>query len=147
MKFLLIALLIGRWASCEASPATNDADRVFVYMTIGDRSCSGTNIWWLSATQAARLPKWHSGGAQPPLSLNKALKSAKKWIDSKGGGSVEEVVLRPVGRNDSSPYRNLFYYRFTFGVAPYLNHLSCIILMDGTTLEPECHEHAELRRN
>lgn len=147
MKFLLVALFIGCWASCKASPATNDADRVFVYMSTFDRNCSGTNIWWLSATQAGRLPKWHSRSTQPPLSLDKAVRSAKKWIDSKGGGDVYEVVLRPVGPEDSSPYRQLFYYRFTFDVAPYQNHLTCIVLMDGTTLEPECHEYAEVRRN
>ena len=147
MKSLLIALFVGSWVCCEASPAGNDGKRVFVDMTDGDRNCSGTNIWWLSATQAARLPKWDPRSTQPPLSLNKALKSAKKWIDSKGGGDVEEVILRPVGRRDSSPYRYLFYYRFSFGVVPYGNHLTCIVLMDGTILKPECHEYAEPRRN
>ena len=142
MKFLLMAVFIGCWTSCKAAPAKGEGRRLFVYQTDGDRSCGGTNVWWLSPRQAAQLPKWHPGrSAQPPLSLKKALKSAKKWIDSKGGGEIEEVVLRPVQHSDSSPYRQLFYYRIRFGVAPYLNHLTCIILMDGTVLEPECHEY------
>jgi hypothetical protein len=147
MNFLIVTLFMGCWACCEASPATNDADRVFVHMAIGDRGCCGTNVWWLSRTQAARLPKWHAADTKPPLSLNKALRSAKKWIDAKGGGVIEEVVLRPVDPSDSTPYGHLFYYRISFGVAPYGNHLTCIVLMDGTVLEPECHEYAELRRN
>ena len=40
MKSLLIALFVGCWVCCEASPAGNDGKRVFVDMTDGDRNCS-----------------------------------------------------------------------------------------------------------
>ena len=140
-----MAVVVCGWLCCEAAAPKNEGARLFVYQTESDRSCSGTNFWYLSTTQAARLPKWHPTSPEPPLSLKKALRSAKKWIDSKGGGEIEEVVLRPLRPSDSSPYRYLFYYRITFGVAPYLNHLTCIVLMDGTVLEPECHPYREQR--
>jgi len=98
----------------------------------------GTNRWWLPLSRCKQLPIWQPNKGGPPLSLTKAIKIADKWITSKGSrGDVESILLRPVTRNDADPYRFTFYYMIEFGVAPYGNHLTCIVLMDGTVLEPE----------
>jgi hypothetical protein len=145
MRLVLMAVLICGWVCCKAAAPINEGAPLFVWQEEADKSCGGTNFWYLSTTQAVRLPKWHPSSPEPPLSLEKALRSAKKWIDSKGGGEIEQVVLRPLRLEDSSPYRHVFYYRISFGVSPYLNHLTCIVLMDGTVLKPECHPYREQR--
>ena len=106
---------------CEAEPYRN----------------SGTNHWWVPLSRLERLPLWRGEG-NPPLSINKALRIAREWITPKSGnGSVDHIVLRPIEPGAESKYKFLYYYVIEFCVAPYGNHITCVILTDGTVVEPE----------
>lgn len=112
-------------------------DSVLLYQTDMDWG-GGTNQWRLAVQRLHDLPKWNFEKGDPPISQMKALKIARNYLSSKGvSGScdVEEIVLRSVNPS-SFPFH--FYYRIRFGnVNAYLNHMTCIILMDGTVLKPE----------
>jgi hypothetical protein len=99
---------------------------------------AGTNQWWLSQDRLERLPRW-KGHGDPPVSIKKAVKVAQKWISPKGGeNDVESILLRPIGPGDMrSKYRFAYFYIIRFGVAPFGNHITCVVLMDGTVLEPK----------
>ncbi len=83
------------------------------------------------------LPQWKPDEEKPPLSLTKAIQIAAKWIAKRsGGGDVETILIRPVGlANDQ--FRYIYFYQIKFGVNPIDNYMTCIVLMDGTVLEPE----------
>jgi len=100
---------------------------------------SGNDDWFLSTNRCSKLPAWHPEKKDPPLSVKKAIRIAKSWLVKKGlgGGQIELILLRPVNRTDDGPYRSTFFYVIEFGVAPYGNHVTCVVLMDGTVLEPE----------
>jgi hypothetical protein len=147
MKISFLALCVGMLAFSGAHGALGAEHRVLLYETNTDRGAD-TNQWWLSLSRLERLPKWNPQRvAEPPLSVKKALKAARKWILTRGvgGGDVEEIVLRPV-HPDEAPFSSVFYYRIRFGVAPFGNHLICIVLMDGSVLEPESHDRTETRK-
>jgi hypothetical protein len=69
----------------------------------------------------------------------KALRLARKWIASKSGdGQVDHILLRPINPDSSeSKYRLTYFYAIEFRVSPYGNHITCLVLMDGTVLEPK----------
>jgi hypothetical protein len=98
----------------------------------------GTNQWWLPLNRLERLPHWRGHG-NPPVSLKNALKAARKWITPKSGdGDVDHILLRPINPDDSdSKYRFSYFYTIEFCVSPYGNHITCVVLMDGTVLEPK----------
>jgi len=98
----------------------------------------GTNQWWLPLERLERLPYWRGEG-NPPISIAKALKVARRWIKSKSGnGGVDHILLRPINPDSLKPkYRLSYYYTIEFCVSPYGNHITCIVLMDGTVLEPK----------
>lgn len=98
---------------------------------------AGTNQWWLPVSRIAQLPIW-KGEGEPPISTKRALKIARKWIASKSGnGEVNRIILRPINADESeSKYRHSFYYIIEFRVNPFGNHITCVVLMDGTVLEP-----------
>src|ERR1035438_674418 len=97
-----------------------------------------TNQWWLPLNRLERLPHWRGHG-NPPVSLKNALKAARKWITPKSGdGDVDHILLRPINPDDSdSKYRFSYFYTIEFCVSPYGNHITCVVLMDGTVLEPK----------
>jgi hypothetical protein len=99
---------------------------------------AGTNQWWLPMDRLGRLPPWRGEG-DPPVSIKKALKVARKWIASKSGdGAVAHILLRPINPDSSEPkYRLSYFYTIEFCVSPYGNHITCVVLMDGTVLEPK----------
>jgi hypothetical protein len=83
-----------------------------------------------------RLPQWRGEG-DPPLSIKKALRAARKWITPKSGnGDVSKILLRPLNPDGPGRYASTYFYAIEFCVAPYGNHISCVVLMDGTVLEP-----------
>jgi hypothetical protein len=131
-------MLIGLMTACSIQNATAEEDKLLLYQSAGDFG-GGTNQWWISTSSLLRTPRWKLERNEPPLSLRTALTSAKKWIAKKGvgGGDVESIVLRPATSNDSSPFRHSFYYIIRFGIAPYGNHATCVVLMDGTIVEPQ----------
>lgn len=96
-----------------------------------------TNEWWLPVSQMERLPQWRGEG-DPPLSLKKALKIARKWITPQSGnGDVNQLLLRPLNPDGPGRYASTYFYVIEFCVAPYGNHITCVVLMDGTVLNPK----------
>jgi hypothetical protein len=142
MKSLIIALCFGWLAFAGANNLQGQESRLLLYQTDKDQG-GGTNLWWLSLSRVEQLPKWLPDKPEPPVSQTKALKIARKWITSQGGwgGDVEYILLSSVNPDEPS-FRSVFYYRIRFGFPPYKNHVTCIILMDGTVLEPELHQSA-----
>jgi hypothetical protein len=99
------------------------------------------DVWKLPISRCAKLSEWNPQEGEPPLSLGKAAAIASKWVSSKNHpGDVESIEVRPVNRSESGKFTRVFFYAFTFSVAPYGNHKSCVVLMDGTVLEPEPHQ-------
>jgi hypothetical protein len=99
---------------------------------------TGTNQWWLPPDRLERLPRWRGEGS-PPVSIKQALKIARKWISPKSGnGDIDHILLRPINPDASeSKYRSCYFYTIEFSVSPYGNHITCVVLMDGTVLEPK----------
>ena len=97
-----------------------------------------TNQWWLPLDRLERLPRWRGVG-NPPVSVKKALKVARKWIASKSGdGEVDHILLRPINPDASeSKYRLCYFYTIEFCVHPFGNHITCVVLMDSSVLEPK----------
>jgi len=99
---------------------------------------AGKDIWNISSNRCASLPEWKPQKGEPPLSLGKAASIASEWASSKNhGGDIESIEVYPVNRSKSGKFTSVFFYAITLEVAPYQNHISCVVLMDGTVLEPE----------
>ena len=144
MKILVIAICFVILTFAGAETVCGADTRILLFETDMDWG-GGTNQWWLSLSQMDRLPKWNPQKNDRPLvAVETALKMARKWIFKKAGfrGVVEEIVLRPV-HPDEAPYNSVFYYRIRFQAGPYGNHMTCIVLMDTTVLEPEWHAYTE----
>ncbi len=128
--------LLGLMTLCAVVSVLGEEDKIQLYQTDMDWG-GGTNQWWLRIGRLEKLPKWYPEKGEPPISQSAALKIARKWTASRGvSGSynVDSILLRSVG----GKYQFDFYYRIVFGnVNAYLNHMTCVVLMDGTVLEPE----------
>ena len=99
---------------------------------------AGKDVWSISSNRCASLPEWKPQKGEPPLSLGKAASIASEWASSKNhGGDIESIEVYPVNRSKSGKFTSVFFYASTLEVAPYLNHISCVVLMDGTVLEPD----------
>lgn len=104
------------------------------------RRSGATNEWWISGKRLAKLPTWDPIKEGPPISVGKAMKLATKWMMKRERLTgpyfdVERIVLFRIGP-ESSAYRDVFCYIITFGVGSF-DHQSCVVLMDGTVLEPK----------
>jgi hypothetical protein len=99
---------------------------------------AGTNQWWLPLDRLERLPRWQGQG-DPPVRIKKALRVARQWIAKKSGdGDVDHILLRPINPDSAeAKFRLVYYYTIKFCVSPYGNHITCVVLMDGTVLEPK----------
>jgi len=99
-----------------------------------------TNVWSVSMEVLEKAPSWKMGDGEPPVPLGKAIVLAKAWIVSKGcetNSWVREVVVHPV-YPIGEKYSHMCYYNILFGgVGIYGHYRRCIILMDGTIVEPE----------
>ena len=103
------------------------------------QSYGGTNVWLVAKSRLDKLPSWKFGDGEPPLPVGKAAATAKAWLVSRGcstNSCVVEVTIRPV-----SPYEGEFqgicYYNFLFGNVGLVGHYQrCLVLMDGTIVEP-----------
>jgi hypothetical protein len=98
-----------------------------------------TNIWRVSSDVLAKAPIWKAGG-EPPLSPGKAVAIAKAHIIAAGGNKdlwVADMALNPVFPG-SKEYEGVYYYNICFGGGSCVGHFQrCILLMDGTIIEPE----------
>jgi len=102
-----------------------------------------TNTWYVTKSRLETIPRWDENG-EPPLSAGKALSLAKAWVASKGAGSptntcVESIVLRSWSQDyPNSPNRSFWFYKIQFcNTFQYANHMTCIVLLDGSIVEPE----------
>ncbi len=84
------------------------------------------------------LPKWNPDKQALPLTLENALKMASEWVTKKRGGGtpqLESVTVKSINP-DEKEFASTFYYVFIFGVSTF-DRMGCIVLMDGTILEPD----------
>jgi len=115
-----------------------EEDKIFLYQAEAYLG-GATNQWWLPYSRLEHLPLWKDRKKNPPTSLKRAISIARKWSISKIGheGDIDQVLLRPIGPDAGESKLCLsFFYAIEFGVAPYGNHITCVVLMDGTVLEP-----------
>jgi hypothetical protein len=100
----------------------------------------GTNVWSVFQSRIDKLPPWKFGDGEPPLSLGKAVTIAKAWIVSKGcsqDSCVEEATVRPI-YPEAGKYQKICYYNISFcNVGLVGHHRRCLVLMDGTVVEPD----------
>ncbi len=98
-----------------------------------------TNVWMVPIATLKKAPKWKLGEGDPPLGVGKAIELAKHWLISKGCDTnawALELTIRPVGPTDPE-YQRICYYNIVFGGVGLYGHFKrCIILMDGTIVEP-----------
>ena len=96
-----------------------------------------TNIWLVSKRVLLNAPHWKAG-KEPPLSPGKAIKIARKWIFAKGAYPdfwIEDIELKPFAPTSRT---GIYFYNILIGGAGLVGHVQrCIILMDGTIVEPE----------
>ena len=108
------------------------------YLVLSNIRRSGlTNEWWLPAGRFKKLPRWEPGAKPPPLSLEKAIQTARAWVVSHEKATNHFVAHIEITTLDSGheEFSHTFFYRFTFGVGPF-DWTCCVVLMDGTVLEP-----------
>ena len=107
-----------------------------------------TNTWFVAKSQIEKTAGWNEKG-EPSLSVGKAIALAKAWVVSKSDSTnsyVETVEFRSVDRGSppgsSSKLRPFWYYKIKFReVAQYGNSMTCIVLLDGSVVEPESTPH------
>jgi len=128
-KYLTIwILLLGGVAQCHAEDALTF---LYSHETQGEF----TNVWKVSAN-ALKKSLWHPGNEEPPVPLGKIVQLAKKWVVATGANTncwVNTIEIRVLGENGS-----ICYYNVLFGGVGYFGHRRrCILLMDGTIVEPQ----------
>src|ERR1035438_9122989 len=110
-----------------------------------------TNTWFVSMSRLEKLPQWNEKG-EPRLSVGKAMALAKAWVVSKGFspncyvGSIEFRSLAPGTppesarklSEDVSKFRRCWIYIIHFEqVAMVRSWVTCVVLSDGSIVEPE----------
>jgi hypothetical protein len=109
-----------------------------------------TNTWFIAKSRLDKLPKWDEQG-EPPLSVGKAASLGKDWVVSKGGQTncyVLSIEFRsvdpghpPVPPNKESllsPVRAYWFYVIKYyQVYQYESSVTCVVLPDGSIIEPE----------
>ena len=107
-----------------------------------------TNTWFVARSQIEKSAGWDEKG-EPSLSVGRAISLAKDWVVSKGGRTnsyVTTVEFRSAapGAPPSSPskFRHFWFYTIRFHeVAQYGSSMTCIVLLDGSVVEPESKPH------
>ncbi len=128
---ILSILLIG--LACHAR---GEDEKIWLYAQM--RRSGETNEFWLPVSRLKRLPRWDPLHQKPPVSLTKAIQTASKWLAAREGGGergVDEITICSL-HSDEQQFWHFFYYRFIFNTRPF-DQAACIVLMDGTVLEPE----------
>ena len=92
------------------------------------------------------MPGWNEIKGEPPLPVGKAVSLAKAWVVSKGGATnsyVETVVFRSMDRGGpNSKFRPFWFYTIRFhDVYQFGSSVTCIVLLDGSIVEPESKPH------
>jgi hypothetical protein len=99
----------------------------------------GTLEWRISTNLAERLPSWSPDKKSPPCSLERAIQTARAWVVSLGEDEnpiVNTIYILPITPNQDTRYLDKYYYRIRLRAGPAFNYTTCIVLMDGSVLEP-----------
>jgi len=143
-------LLIGLSFLAVALFASAGADYKFpIHQRVS--SYGVTNTWSVPWNQLTNLPAWNEEG-EPPISVGRAMSLAKNWMISKGADTNCYVItvqfrplapsVPPVMPNPQSPgsllrHRWVYIIR-VFQVYQYGSIATCVVLPDGSVVEPEC---------
>ena len=136
MKILLACICIGVALIKGTINTHAEETQIFLYQ---ETDVVGTNVWLLPVSRAEQSPMWKDRRDAPPLSLTNAIQIADKWVIAKrgGAGDLEDIYIRAIDMESGWKYRNIYFYRIRFAVGTYGNHITCIVLMDGTVVEPQ----------
>jgi len=97
-----------------------------------------TNEWYLPKKALTSLPRWDPFREKVPFSLEQAAATAKEWVNSHKHfelSDIDEIDLVPFHSTDPT-FHNIWYYR-VFYSSNFFEQSTCIILMDGTVLNPK----------
>jgi hypothetical protein len=107
-----------------------------------------TNTWFVAMNQIDKAAGWEEKG-EPSLSVGKAVELGKAWVISKGGSTksyVESVEFQSVDRGrppgSSSKFRHFWFYLIRFDeVFQVGSSVTCVVLLDGSIVEPASTPH------
>jgi hypothetical protein len=104
-----------------------------------------TNTWFVALSRVEKSAGWDEKG-EPQLPVGKAVSIAKAWVVSKGGSTnsyVDNIVFRSVDRGyPHSKLRPFWFYNIQFhDVYMFGSSVTCIVLLDGSVVEPESKPH------
>ena len=98
------------------------------------------SIWWVSTNKVNSLPKWIPESKDSPITIKKAVDIARNWSNTHGPyhskGRTEQIVICSAQPGYGN-YHDVFFYRILLQVGPWGNFMTCVVLMDGTVVEPE----------
>jgi hypothetical protein len=134
MRFLILTLLM-------ATVTTGD---MLYFLGENDRRNLEKDEWWITESRISRLPDWDPERRDPPVSPRAAVRIAEKWLkkrDKSGGAAVASIEIRPF-RRDLMKWPFKFYYWIRLEPRQF-DHAVCVVLMDGTVLEPKVLRNPE----
>ena len=114
------------------------SDEGSILICANSRRSGETNRWWLLKSRLLTLPKWRYQNEEIPLALKDAIAISKKWIIAKEGPGefdIDTITIDSL-HSDSKDYRYIYYYKIVYSVRAFDRGV-CIVLMDGTVLEPD----------
>ena len=105
---------------------------------------TGTNTWFVPRSQIEKSAGWDEKG-EPSLPVGKAVSLAKAWVVSRGGRTNSYVTTvefcsadRGAPPNSPSKFRHFWFYIIRFHeVAQFGSSMTCIVLLDGSIIEPQ----------
>lgn len=96
-----------------------------------------TNTWYVPTSKLMKLPGWNGPG-EPPLSVGKAVSVAKAWIASKSLNNSYVNSIDFKSFNFQAPSGPCWIYIIHFQeVAMFGSWATCVVLPDGSVVEPE----------
>lgn len=132
MKTLWFIIIVCAAATSYVEAGTNE-----IYLlshSTNKRDCE----WYLSLDKNKTMPKWNPLKEQLPFPAEKAVKMASDWIKKTEKLNFEpelwSIILRPIQPNEKE-FKYSYFYVLKFGTGLFQTSL-CVILMDGTILEP-----------
>jgi hypothetical protein len=105
-----------------------------------------TNQWFISEQQIDRSPRWDPlKGDVPPLSVPGAVKIASAWLERQRSTNqvlviwgppkqVEAIKIKFLPSTDPR-WHGVSWYIIMFETGQF-DHRACVVLMDGSVLEP-----------
>jgi hypothetical protein len=129
---------------CALTLALGTACQADSRIKLGEQTRRSAHLyeWWITPERLKNTPQWRQQQGNPPLSLKRALGIAQKWIVKQEGGGkgaatpeVDTLTIASL-HDDVGPYRFVYYYKIIFRVRQF-DFMTCVVLMDGTVLQPE----------